>query len=266
MKLKNNMKKEWMKYKSGNFKIILSDTGSRNPYYSRMIPKGLSNIDGLYKMGILTAPTWGDILNLIDCVLTAEKQNNFNINKKIEYIENLLNEHKNKKQHYNFIILEGVDKSGKTTISNYLLKNIKNSVLIKGNVKPKNSSEEEIKKIRNYYNEILKLIKSDYFKDKTIIIDRYFPSQMIYSIKRKHDEMYNKYYIKFEEEIKKINHLLIYCRPDIDVILSRFDKLGDEYINKDDIYILLKRYDYFFKKTNLNKIIIEDINDKKLIW
>lgn len=169
---------------------------------------------------------------------------------------------------YNLIFLEGTDKSGKSTTANFLLKKIKNSVLIHANIRPFNNSEEERNKIRNYYKELIKLANNKFFKDKTIIVDRFFPSQIVYSIKRGFDEFNSRYYKQFENTVLKNKHLLIYVRPLEETIVRRYKKEGDEYINENDIKILVERYDKFFEQTKLNKIQITSSDDERLkqIW
>ena len=164
------------------------------------------------------------------------------------------------------IILEGTDKSGKSTTAILLSKKIKNSVLIHGNIRPYDNSEKERKKVKDYYRNILKILRI--FKDKTIILDRYYPSQMIYSIKREKDEFKDIWYKNLEKDILKINHLFIYVRPLEESIIKRLKKEGDEYVDEQDIKILIKRYDNFYKNTKLNKIKITSSDDEKLkkIW
>lgn len=157
---------------------------------------------------------------------------------------------------YNLIILEGIDKSGKTTIAEKILKSIKNSILIKGNCKPIDNSKQESKKIREYYKTILKLTKNNFLKDKTIIVDRYYPSQMVYSIKRGKDEFRNKWFKQFEDKICNIKSLYIYIRPEDSVLKQRLEVEKDEYIGIEDLQGLLERYDKFYENTKLNKIKI----------
>ena len=70
------MKEKIITHREGNFDVILSDTGKRNKYYTRMVPKGLAD-SNLYPNGIKTAPTWTDVFNLIESILESEKRNGF---------------------------------------------------------------------------------------------------------------------------------------------------------------------------------------------
>ena len=175
------------------------------------------------------------------------------INKKID-LKKIIN------KKYNLIIIEGIDKSGKSTLADKLLKSIKNSVHIKANIRPYNNTKEESQKIKEYYESILELLNNKFFKDKTLIVDRFYPSQLVYSIKRGNDNFNDKWYEEFENKIIKFNHLLIYCYISDNILHKRFLRDKEEYLKIKDIKLILNRYNYFVTITKLNKILINTLD------
>ena len=158
------------------------------------------------------------------------------------------------------IILDGMDKTGKSYFSASLLKKLKNSILIKGNMRPFDNSEKEKRKIKKYYESILEIAKLPFYQDKIIIVERFFPSQICYSIKRGSDDFSDKWFERFEKRILKLNHLYIQCFAEKDLILRRFITDKEEYLSQSDIEIIWNRYEKFYDQTKMNKIKISTLN------
>jgi len=88
-----------------------------------------------------------------------------------------------------FIVLEGIDGSGKTTLVNIIAKRIPNSIVIKERTdfveKMEQNPEKAIEIFENFCKdrvEIGKRIKGYLSKSKVVIMDRYFPSSICYQI------------------------------------------------------------------------------------
>lgn len=136
-----------------------------------------------------------------------------------------------------FIIVEGIDGSGKTTLANFLAEKIPNSVLIKENTKwleamkqfPEIADmlfEDFCNERVEYSKRIDKLINSGY----VVISDRYYPSTICYQLEncekfdcKKLIDIYNKYFPQW----KKPDLVLIPKVP-FTVCIKRIQARGEE--------------------------------------
>ena len=116
-----------------------------------------------------------------------------------------------------------------------------------------NQSEEELafKKVDiwNFYNEQLdkaiSMLQED--KDQLIILDRFFMSEIVYGkVMRwyifKDNEQVKKLYEQLLEKIRYIESELwwfaiLYLSDEISSIMSRFNKVWDDYLSKEDQFI-----------------------------
>ncbi len=157
-----------------------------------------------------------------------------------------------------FIIVEGIDKCGKSTFITKLMKALPNTILIKGGTitKPIDNSIVEKNKVLSFYENIFSISQLPYFDDKTIITDRFYPSQIVYSWKRKHDDFEDDWFINFENKLLdafKDKIYFIYCITDPIVIARRFIADKEEHLEVDDIKDIISRYNKFYGRTKLSK-------------
>ncbi len=154
------------------------------------------------------------------------------------------------------LVIEGCDLSGKTHLWDAVIKAFP-GLGMKITARPLNSSTEERKKIKGYYESVLSFININY-QSKTIILDRFFPSEMVYSLpKRGYESMNDHDLERFESVLKHRKHLLLYCDPTLPVLYERLETRGDDYIQKEDIEVLYKRYQKFLNKTTLNYLRLD---------
>ena len=166
------------------------------------------------------------------------------------------------------LIIEWPDLSGKTT----LIKKLKNilwctfSFKLPYEVLPKSGEELERKKIYYWYLTWVEFFKRFHEQNKNVYIiqDRFYVSELVYGkIFRWYEPFEDENLPKIEEEIKKIPHLLIYLKDDLEWYKERFEKYWDDRINKFDTFEkLLERYNFVVDKVWLNKIIVEPFKDK----
>jgi len=144
-----------------------------------------------------------------------------------------------------FIIIEGLDKTGKSTLANYILKNMPNTILMKNGEKPKNSSVEERAKISHIYSNILDIYNT-YFKDSIFIVDRFLLSEWVYSIKRGYEAIDDIDLSDLAEKLSIMGDvILIYCETTREMLVQRFKEDKEEYALISEIEMLNERYEKF---------------------
>lgn len=154
------------------------------------------------------------------------------------------------------ILVEGVDCSGKSTLVEALSKKYP-GILLKLNYRPKDKSEQETLIYKRHVYSMMSFI-NDNRKDKSIILDRFYSSELVYSkVKRKYDAFKDSTYFKIDKSLSCLPNLYIYCSPGNDVIIERLKQRGDDYIDEKDVQALSDRYDLFYEKTTLNKMKVD---------
>jgi len=166
------------------------------------------------------------------------------------------------------IIVDGVDCSGKSTLIERISKDkrFRNSLLIKNNFRP--SDESTIPKVKDNYEGIKSLIESvpSY---EYVIIDRFYMSEMVYGKLRGYEPFDDDWYRTFEDSLMNATNveqiLFIHMCPSINTIYGRFDKRGDEHINREQIEDLWSRYIRFVTKfSKLPYMIMADNGETEI--
>jgi thymidylate kinase len=146
------------------------------------------------------------------------------------------------------IILEGENKTGKTTLANYIIDNygfdyVKCS-------QPKGDPFEE-------YMEIIEEIKRT---GKDTIIDRFHIGEFVWGPLYRGGSLLNIKHLDIIDKLLIENETyLFYCYDDIENIVERFDKEKEEFATKNKIKDVLSFYDSVLKETQL-PIIYHKIN------
>lgn len=147
------------------------------------------------------------------------------------------------------LIIEGVDLAGKGTAIEKIAKHFKDGFLIKNLYKPTHSEDPKI------YNQYWKILKMATWKD-TLILDRFFPSQAVYSYLRGKDEMESVFIQELDNECADLGFIYVWLNTNAEELERRFDLRGDEHIKRDQLADLSERYEIFWNKTNMQKIRI----------
>lgn len=154
------------------------------------------------------------------------------------------------------MIIEGCDLSGKSTLVHELGKEYP-GIVIKVTKRPLNKKKEEIIEFTKYMNSILGFINHNR-QTKMIILDRFFPSELVYSlVKRGYEAFGDGHYREMEKVIRAMDHLYIYCNPGYDTLVQRLKDRGDDHIIEEDIRELSNRYEKFFRETKMNKVKLD---------
>jgi len=154
------------------------------------------------------------------------------------------------------LIIEGTDLSGKTTIIEKIGKFYNTGFTLKNNFKPKNKLNSA--EIYNHYWHIINLLEEEDF----VILDRFFPSQAVYSYMRGLDELSFSQIIELDEYASTHNYLYVYVDTPLPILLERYRDRGDEHITEKDLEVLRQRYEKFFFQTKMPKLrlISLDVN------
>jgi thymidylate kinase len=152
------------------------------------------------------------------------------------------------------IIFDGTDLSGKTTAIELIAKSINEGFVLKNTYKPRKL--EDSKKIYKQYNKILNLIKNT--KD-IVFLDRFFPSQAVYSFLRGKDEMFSKEIQEIEKKCIELDVLYIYITAPVNVLEERYLDRGDDYISFEKLKKIKSKYDLFYRNTNMKKIKVNTL-------
>ena len=152
------------------------------------------------------------------------------------------------------IIIEGCDKSGKSTLIEALKNQIPSMVGLKLLSKPADGTDRSKQYIKQMY-----IHMADMSRNQTAhyLFDRWYPSQMVYSFKRKHDDLDDPWFMQFEQELSKTPNLYILLDVDPDLIEKRFDEDQEKFAKKNEINKIKQRYAKHYKMCQLNKMIID---------
>jgi len=137
------------------------------------------------------------------------------------------------------IILEGENKTGKTTLANYIKENF-DFDYIKCS-QPKGNPFDE-------YNNIL-----DNIKEHTII-DRFHWGELVYGpIYRGKSGISESQFNELEKKIEDLGAIIIYCYDNANNIKKRFIEEKEEFATTNNIEKVLKLYNEVYKISILNK-------------
>lgn len=141
------------------------------------------------------------------------------------------------------IILEGVDKSGKTTLFSKLT--------VKHNLIPYKFGVPQDDPTFGY-SEVLEAETSP------CIFDRFFYGELPYSIVKKRPRYMDSLAFRILQlQLESFPHRVIYLRPKREVISKRYEELGDNYVSWADINTLYDEYDMMFEQV-FNKVVTYD--------
>jgi len=165
------------------------------------------------------------------------------------------------------IIIEGIDKAGKSTIVKDLEDLFENkAIVLKLSQKPKDGSPDELLKVKVAYRELFEQARMMNEKGMKVIFDRSYPSELVYSIKRGYDALKNQEWWEFDESLKdlvdKKEILLIYCSTEDQIIETRFKTDNETFMEPQEIPLFKERYEEFLSKTILPYIRIDSLKDR----
>jgi thymidylate kinase len=157
------------------------------------------------------------------------------------------------------IIIEGVDKSGKSTIIENMKNRFEYGIAIKNMIKPRDNSPEETKRICEIYEDI-EIMSQNIDPNHVFILDRYYQSEIVYSILRGNDRLVDpnfKNWVRDMESAIRHNTLLVLLETDAEIVADRFKKCNEDFVKEDQIKMLQERYNKVFEMSTLPKIKLD---------
>lgn len=157
------------------------------------------------------------------------------------------------------IVIEGVDKSGKSTLIEHLKNVFPKSISLKLMCKPKDSSPEESQKLFDTYTKMEEISKDPEY---TFIFDRYFQSELVYSYIRGNDRLeteVGKTFFDYLQGQLKPNTLVVLLEHPAKEVAKRFKECGEDFAKIEDIEKLQKRYREVITNSRLKYIIIDTV-------
>ena len=153
------------------------------------------------------------------------------------------------------VIIEGPDLSGKSTAIEKLSKKLNSGFVLKNAYKPKDADSV----IFYQYESIIAGVMTylDRQPDEIVILDRFYPSEAVYSILRGYDELDSTETHNMETLCAGIGVKLIFIDTPVETLEDRYAKRGDEHIKLEQLRILKTRYDTFYDNCTLEKIRVD---------
>ena len=159
------------------------------------------------------------------------------------------------------LIIEGPDLSGKSYAIEKIGKAYKTGFILKNLYKPTKARDGNI--YACYWNIINKVLDQPF-----VILDRFYPSQAVYSYLRGEDEMESGEIFAIEKFLldQKLNKfIIVYLNTDLKTLKKRYIQRGDEHIDISDLRKISERYEIFYNLTKLPVICVDTMEDGWLI-
>lgn len=163
------------------------------------------------------------------------------------------------------IVIEGIDKAGKSTICNDIRESLAPliPVTFKLTKKPYDDKMFTQQMIARLYRELIGQTQHEWNKDLIFLFDRCYPSEMVYSYKRGYEAMQSEEYLTLDHQLAdEQKTLLVYCEATPEVIKARFKKDKEEYAKDSEVERILERYEQFLKWTSLSYIRINSQTER----
>jgi thymidylate kinase len=139
------------------------------------------------------------------------------------------------------VILEGENKTGKTTLAKHIEKEY-GFRYIKCSQPGK----------RGPYAEYREVIESILQKPENVVIDRFHIGEEVYGpIYRGRSGLSQENFSEIEQDLNKLNTILIYCYDNENNIAKRFKEENEEFANVEKIAKTLELYKVALRKSNI---------------
>ena len=153
------------------------------------------------------------------------------------------------------ILIEGIDKSGKSSIVKELQKLFPSAVTFKNKLKP--VVEDDSARTSGIYLGAYQMANC---LDKITLFDRSHLTEIVYARKRCYDAEVFFNWPEYEKSMLK-DTLLIYMSAPVEIIKTRFKKDNETYLSESEIDWILDGYERYLSKTNLKFIRLDSTTE-----
>lgn len=161
------------------------------------------------------------------------------------------------------LIIEGIDKAGKSSVISDIRDLQKDAIVFKLANKPKDGSIEQLNRVYVAYVELFAQAVRLSNEGRLIIFDRAYPSEMVYSVKRGYDALLDSpKWRKFDKVLSNEHALVIYCYAPKEIIEKRFETDKEEFMSVKEIDEFTTRYEHFLGITELPYIKVDSTKDR----
>ena len=155
------------------------------------------------------------------------------------------------------ILIEGCDKTGKTTLKNDIAKLFPGFKHFKNPIKPPERDPVEIGRISGIYQGAYHLSKSI----GPVVFDRGHITEVVYGHRRGYDALnYTRWY-DLEKELKG-HAVVIYMSAPPAVVQKRFEKDKEDFIDPGEIVGILNRYTEYFEECRLPVLKLSSLDSQ----
>ena len=160
------------------------------------------------------------------------------------------------------IFVDGVDKTGKTTLATRLAKEL-NFEYRKFNKFSDDGCVTAVEAIR-VLTECLQNTSKHYVFDRF-----YFPCDLIYGPLVDHQETHFAVHALYKNVVVPIiqnaNTVTVHCTASVDTLVKRFEDENEEYVRPEQIETLLNAYKHLYGSDDVNNVIKKEGNISKLV-
>ena len=156
------------------------------------------------------------------------------------------------------LLIEGVDKVGKTTLINDLKQLFPSAKVYKNNIKPEDKRETTIGRTTGIYLGFYQIAIAN--PEEVIIFDRSHITELIYAYRRGYNPLTYFNWFNYEKKVLLGSTVIIYLSAPIQVITRRFKEDNETYISKEEIQPIVSGYELYLRKTSLPKIKLSSLD------
>ena len=159
------------------------------------------------------------------------------------------------------ILVEGCDKTGKTTLISDLKKHFPGLTIIKNEFKPTGNNPTSIfGTIGQYLGMYQYHFQTN--DNRMIALDRSHITEIVYSQLRGYNSLeYFKWY-DYENQHEK-DFLVIYMSAPTEVIAKRFKEENETYLSAEQINQVVQGYEQYLRDSNLPRLMLSSLDDRE---
>lgn len=154
------------------------------------------------------------------------------------------------------VLVEGVDKCGKTTLLSDLHEHLPGVRTFKNMIKPEDKSLHTIGRITGIYQGVYQVFEND----ELVLMDRSHITELVYSPRRGYSSRDHFNWRLLEDQL---NACVIYMSAPIDVVSQRFKEDNETYVDVAEIDSLVSGYEEYLRNTDLSVLWLSSLDSRE---